>query len=196
MKKSGKLRAIMTRWNQLGLADKFLLIIMTILMIQTGYSLFFRETVAQNAASFDIVIRTTSAAIFGYFISSNFRTNRAITTSGINNSLQLDTDNSRTIGLPKATIGFGTNSSEGELQAGYAASVKVDVKDSGKETQVVIISTFGIICLIFLLITYNLGELATVSIAAVSQLRDFVSGSVGFLIGQSTQNKKQSPQTD
>ncbi len=58
--------------RKIRLVDKFLILIMTILLMQSAYALFFQETTSENANSIDTIVRTSAAAIFGYFISSNF----------------------------------------------------------------------------------------------------------------------------
>ncbi|MEG1886820.1 MAG: hypothetical protein RR177_01725, partial [Oscillospiraceae bacterium] len=57
----------------LHLADKCLLVFMIILMLQSIHNLFFYESTFQSSDTLDVIVRTTAAAIFGYFISANFQ---------------------------------------------------------------------------------------------------------------------------
>ena len=51
--------------------DRCLLLIMAVLMLQSLYTLFSR--MGQPAlGSIDVVVRTSAAAVFGYFLSANF----------------------------------------------------------------------------------------------------------------------------
>ncbi|OJT72061.1 hypothetical protein BM530_21100, partial [Clostridioides difficile] len=49
------------------LIDRCLIIVMAILMFQSIYNLFVNEVNSQDTTTIDVVVRTTSAAIFGYF---------------------------------------------------------------------------------------------------------------------------------
>ncbi|MEF9974473.1 MAG: hypothetical protein RR893_11180, partial [Clostridia bacterium] len=55
------------------LTDKCLLVFMLILLAQTAHNLFFHELAQQESSAFDVIVRTTMAAIFGYLISANFQ---------------------------------------------------------------------------------------------------------------------------
>ena len=52
--------------------DKSLLIFMSILLIQSLCNIFFPADVNQSIGSIDVVVRTSAAAIFSYFLSANF----------------------------------------------------------------------------------------------------------------------------
>lgn len=194
MKKYFNLIKLSAKWNQFHLADKCLIIIMVILMIQTAHNLFFHEIAMQDSGTIDVAIRTTTAGIFGYFISANFHSgNKNISKSNHKNTSSHDIATSSNISShPKARIGFGTELGESELHSGYANSVKKSETEPRDDVQIVIIAAIGIVCLILLLIARNYSTINTASVATLSQLRDFISGSVGFLIGHSTQYEKSS----
>ena len=130
--------------------DRYLMLFMAVLLGQSAYSLLSGgETLAGNR-EIDVIVRTASAAIFGYFLSAR--------------------------GRPDHRQGEGG----GFLTAGGAP--------------------LGAFCLLFLLLLRNLppedpavvrSDSAT---ATVAQFRDFVSGCVGFLIGQPSQGGQ--PPTD
>jgi hypothetical protein len=52
--------------------DKGLLVFMLVLLIQSAYSIFCPAGAGQAAEDIDIIVRTSAAAIFGYFLSANF----------------------------------------------------------------------------------------------------------------------------
>ncbi len=56
------------------LVDKCLLFIMAVLMIQIAYTLFFSHATSDNNNAVDVVIRTSAASVFGYFLGHNFVT--------------------------------------------------------------------------------------------------------------------------
>lgn len=61
-----------------------------------------------------------------------------------------------------------------------------------KTQQVLIVGIFGLCVLVMLFLVRYLVEDQTPAQATISQLRDFVSGSVGFLLGSPGKQKKQS----
>lgn len=54
------------------LVDKCLILFMTILLIQSACTLLGFPGNTAQANEIDVIIRTSSAAIFGYFLSANF----------------------------------------------------------------------------------------------------------------------------
>lgn len=156
MKNYHPLKKIQIALHALALTDKCLLVFMIILMIQSAHNLFFHEITVKESHALDVVIRTTAAAIFGYFISANFQN--------------------------------GTQSAKKEKEQ----SKEEDAESvEPNHFQILIIASIGISSLLLLLIAHNFIEANSASVATISQLRDFVSGSVGFLIGHSTHQKKE-----
>lgn len=155
MKKSNLLRKVMHWWMSLYLADRFLLIFMVILQVQTAHNLFFNELAGKNAAALDVVIRTTAAAIFGYFISAGFR-------GEANDSDVVD-----------------------PIKSEQKISCDKDYNRRIRQ-QTIIVASIGISSLLFLILARNYNETTIASHSTISQMRDFVSGSVGFLIGHTS----------
>lgn len=149
------------------LVDFFLIIFMIILMGQSIYNLFSHEIYTQDRDAIDIVIRTTIASIFGYFISTNF----------------LSVQKASQDKAPKE----GTSLEDIELGSS-PCEPKVSTKKVGCRVrqQIIIVSCFGLFSLIILIIVRNTNSIPESAIASVSQLRDFLSTSVGLLIGHST----------
>ena len=179
--------------NSLHLADKCLLMFMLILMLQSAHNLFFNELAMQESSTFNVIVRTTAAAIFGYFISANFQNggrdtteNKRTDVSGVttvNSSLNTDS-------TTRTKIGFVSDSEPTKLQSGYARSNDNNQPAQRNCLQILVVAGIGILSLLLLLIAYNYFPANSTAMATTSQLRDFVSGSVGFLIGHSTHSTK------
>lgn len=167
MKKDTPLSCIVAWWRSLYLVDRLLLVFMTILLIQSACSLFFCERAMQNSDALNSVIRTTAASIFGYFISAGFR----------------EASNKDDI-AEKTAVGLSTETETDD-------EAKVPATDDGLaglinqrlRQQIVIVALIGIFSLLILVAACNGAPTAPDAVAALSQLRDFVSGGVGFLIG-------------
>lgn len=180
------------RWRYLHLTDRCLLIFMLLLVAQAAYTLFVHEIGAESSNSLDTVLRTTASAIFGYFVSGG--------TQSKDSDEGEDTTSTAT---PSATTRIGFQTEEDAPTARFTLSaqeespttattapttVTTTSAPSRKELiaihhQTVIVSTIGIVALLVLMFARNFTELNTSTIATLSQFRDFVSGSVGFLIG-------------
>ncbi len=137
-------KRIQRHLKKISVVDKFLIFLMIILLSQSAYSLFVGTAV--NTDTVDVIVRTSAAAIFGYFLSGNFIKSCSKDTS-VNKS------------TPSAWCG---------------------------EVQIVVVSVIGtvslIILLIILLLFRNYSAPTPQTAATVSQLRDFVSACVGFLV--------------
>lgn len=162
MKISNMIKRAIRPFRALHTADKCLLVFMTILMFQSAHNLFASEIAMQGGNVLDVVIRTTAAAIFGYFISANFQNGGEDTAEEI----------------PLPTTPPICDSTE-----------KYECRN---RLQILVVTCVGIFSLILLIIARNCIEVSQTSASTISQLRDFVSGSVGFLIGHSTHKKKSS----
>ena len=182
MKKPVLLSRMTAWWRRLHLVDRLLLIFMVILLAQSARSLFFYECASQNSGAMDTAIRTTAASIFGYFISAGFRGAKqegASTQAGSD----LAAGQNRTTNLNTQT-----GLSENEEMSSEAQS-NTNIGQSGESTdqrlrqQMLIVGMIGISSLLILVIACDSTQDTTGAAAALSQLRDFVSGSVGFLIG-------------
>ena len=70
--------AIIKCWNEISISDKALIFIMAILLTQCIYNLFNPDPTTENAMSVGVIVRTSVASIFGYFLSENFLKNEVI----------------------------------------------------------------------------------------------------------------------
>ena len=64
--------ALIKCWKEIAISDKALIIIISILLVQCVYNLFTPEPVSSNEITICVIVRTTVASIFGYFLSENF----------------------------------------------------------------------------------------------------------------------------
>ena len=125
--------------RRISLVDRCLMLFMLILLLQSGFSLFLAPPAPSGTSAIDVMIRTSSAAIFGYFLSGSF----GKTPTGADP-------------LPNGSL------------------------------QTAAISVIGILALLFLLAVRYFFPSDEISSAATSQLRDFVSAGVGFLVSRGT----------
>lgn len=181
-------------WKQLHLVDRCLLILMVVLMAQSTYTLFFPGRDSSLSSSIDIVVRTSAAAIFGYFLSANFAARDGLKQPTPSISPENRTESAESIpnGLsaPKNQIGFvsdTTSTVSGGILAQEDASPAEQPQCCG--LQVLVAACIGMFCLGALILLRDIG-FGTVSLAesssltaTVTQFRDFISGCVGFLIG-------------
>lgn len=189
-------------FRQIHLVDRSLLIFMAVLLVQSVYSLFAPGDPGQAAGDIDIVVRTSSAAIFGYFLSANFIRH---TTAGGQAPVQgqahiLETEGDAAPAGPMARIGFDTGSDP----ALPGPPPTQDSSPAGEGTaagclQIRVATAIGLFCLVALLALRNLSQWGLLPVqwegvaATVAQLRDFVSGCVGFLIGCPTPSDPSAP---
>ncbi len=170
--------------KRLRLVDKCLLIFLFVMLAQSAYSLLVPS--ASGSSGVDTVIRTATAGIFGYFLSANFARDAKT------NTTQVDTPNDSD--MPKEADTQIAPTSDNELPFSKkrmppGGNKRRPRNGVPKDAQVYIATAIGLFCLLCLLILRNwvvVGEdVDTTSLIAIaSQFRDFVSGSVGFLLGQ------------
>lgn len=136
---------------QVCIVDRFLLVFLFFLFLYMIMDIFFGSSASQEGNTIDIIVRTSMAAIFGYFISSNF------------------TEKSKTLSAQS------TDSEEpfSEISEPPRRCSRV---------QITIVASIGLFSLIILFLTRFYQELTPELSAAISQLRDFVSACIGFLI--------------
>lgn len=189
------------------LVDRFLMVFMLILLLQSAYSLFFPSGPGTGVSDVDIIVRTSSAAIFGYFLSANFI--RPPSISGLAqpppalSAEVLQDGGTASPGAPRSRIGFSPSEQAAGLARGQAgvssAGAPQPERSSCSRLQIIVAACVGLFCLVTLLLLRNtaswshaLPDSAPVT-ATVAQFRDFVSGCVGFLIGCPTHRPGQTP---
>lgn len=194
------LTSLIKSLKKIKLIDKCLIIFMIILMAESIYNLFSNEANSHNANDIDIIIRTTSAAIFGYFLSGNFiRKSKNTLKNSFKGTEILDknsisSNDEKPITLLKEDITnqkdlikftydqahtFADND-ENTIEE-YENDSKTESNASNQ--QIIIATIIGLTALIVLIIARNYLTLTETSLVTISQMRDFVSGCVGFLLG-------------
>lgn len=174
------------------LVDKCLIVFMVLLLAQSTYNLFSAHSPAAATNSIDVIIRTSIASIFGYFLSGNFIRNSAA------HRKPPDTHRSAEDNLENRTVFSADDTSAHEtISSGHAFSEPApSTADIAEKLQIWVAFGLGLFCLIALIILNNLiSPRADVVIqptftATVTQFRDIVSGCVGFLIGTPTTKLK------
>jgi hypothetical protein len=165
-------------WGKTVLADRFLILFMVILLTYTAVGLFLGTASAAEEKAVDTIVRTSAAAIFGYFISSNFQGSAATAAASAYSSAEIT---STQAGIQQmAQIGFAP-SDGASTAAGKAAADSTAYTSSRLKLQILLVSAVGLFSLLLLLFT-RLFTTASEPSAVIYQLRDFVSACIGFLI--------------
>ena len=177
--------------------DKSLLIFMLILLVQSAVNLFLPASASAVTGDIDIVVRTSAAAIFGYFLSANFighdEESGQATQAAQTHILKPGADPVQD-SMPRAQIGFSAGEAASEPAAPQVQATQQPIRC----LQVRAATLIGLFCLLALLILRNLTQLGIVSptsdsvTGTIVQFRDFISGCVGFLIGCPTHQTRAS----
>lgn len=170
---------------KIGLVDRFLILFMLILMLYTAIGLFIGATDLQNSNMVDTIVRTSAASIFGYFISGNFvkSSNADSPTAPYANGLNIPTRQNDPDVRLKSQIGFVTPDDAEKAEAGKASGAEYSSKTAPPDKlQIVIVSSIGICSLLLLFITKFFVPTLSEASEVISQLRDFASACVGFLV--------------
>lgn len=187
--------------SKIHLIDKCLIIIMFLLLIQSAFGLFFEVASSAEINTIDIIIRTATASIFGYFLSSNFICHGSGEPPKKSDSKEAASiDSEHPVGF-KNKLGFsGSQNSEKPMESGKISFTPKEEDATELYThnhlQIIITTAIAIFCLIILTIIRNSagpdGVPFTASAqATISQFRDLISGCIGFLIGvPTTKNNK------
>lgn len=171
--------------------DRCLILFAVVLLAQSVYSLFAPEE-TPLAGNIDTMVRTSLAAVFGYFLSSNFNAG----SSG--KSAQEETTSHRAEPLleetPSELSPASAPSPQREAQQEAAPQAKPVVSKAAEapatvsRLQIFLAAGIGLVCLMALLALRCHPSLAEHALsgspaATVTQFRDLVSGCIGFLIG-------------
>ena len=166
-------------WSSIHWVDKSLILFMLLLLGQSACSLFLPDSGTQSVHDIDIIVRTSSASIFGYFLSANFIRRSTPDVAAPPEATAPDTAENGRDGQPFAAGG-------GEPAAGDANLLPAGQPRTAC-LQVAVAAGIGLFCLLTLILLRDTGWNESPSATAtVVQFRDFVSGCVGFLIGSPT----------
>ena len=169
--------------GRISLVDWFLLLFMAVLLGYTVYHLFVGAP-AEESNAVDVIVRTSAAGIFGYFLSGSSLETGASSSSGSNTAPPAVLPGPSMEPQAHAQLGFSLSSDPQPSISGGASSSSGEPKPSSRSSglQITIVSCIGLIslCLLFVMRT-GIADSPAMT-AAASQLRDFVSASVGFLV--------------
>ena len=141
----------------------------------------------ESADTINIIIRTSAAGIFGYFISGNFaRTDETVETSAFSQRVA-ELSSGRSTGtvssLTGNPIGFAPTSDPAPQEPSYTIPAAGGNRAGGcGKNQVYVVGVVGLLSLLLLLLAGKPESVNAEYTAIVSQLRDFVSACIGFLI--------------
>lgn len=159
------------------LIDKILILYMIILLIYTAIHLFNSGTMGEST-NVDTIIRTSSSAIFGYFISNNFiKSDSGISPDTTTGNSEKGKSNETQKEIQKNDLLKNQDIEKaGESNPGKASYICCN------SLQIIIVSSIGLISLICLFVSRNFTQITPEFSATVSQLRDFLSACIGFLV--------------
>ncbi len=168
------------------LVDRFLIIFMIIIFVYMAYHLLSGRMVSEEVSTVNVIIRTSAAGIFGYFISSNFgKENDVSITQNIDSrGVILPSGNTDGEGGLRAQnqIGF-LLPAEGNQRERTGENFGENTHEKGRSrAQIYLVSIIGLLSLITLIFTRDIQSTAPEMTAITSQLRDFISACIGFLI--------------
>ena len=175
--------------RSVSIVDRFLILFMVILFFYTTIHPFLWVDPPGATNTIDVIVRTSMASIFGYFLSSPFIQMRGSTRTSAPTppavSIQQEQDPSpQAQGAARGAIGFRGPVSSGEEVAGGSALGEMETPPtaSGGRLQVAVVGMVGLVSLVVLLVIRQFQDATPELSAIVSQLRDFVSASIGFLV--------------
>lgn len=179
-------------WKVIGkisIVDRFLLFFLFLLFAYMIIHLLYGNF-SQETNTIDVLVRTSAAAIFGYFISGNFLKTEPISESSqtggpvvsVKNEVAPNPSPQSTL---KAQIGFQVTSQDSqETMGNVTLSSEEDVNPKGYygKVQIVVVSIIGILSLAILIFARHYQEITPELTAIISQLRDFTFACIGFLV--------------
>ena len=182
--------SVRAAWRRIPMVDRGLMLLMAVLLVQSAYVIFFPAADSgATAGNIDIVVRTSAAAIFGYFLSASFAAQKTAGVPTVSGGHIMEMAYQGGDGTEaRGTIGFV---SETSVQSGSGAQTRgtAETATGGSRLQVVMATGIGLFCMVVLIVVRNSAQLteaaaeSSTMMATVVQFRDFVSACVGFLIG-------------
>lgn len=159
--------------------DIVLMLFLLVLLIHAGVSLFSEQGVSQERTTIDIIVRTSAAAIFGYFLSAP-ATSKSTDSPSVGGTVGTLSPAVTVANTLQNAIGFQTNGTGESLTPGNAQATAGE--PNYRISRILFLSAVGGVCLIFLLILRNCDTVPESAAATISQFRDFIAASIGFLI--------------
>ena len=160
-------------WRKIPFKDKGLIVIMIISILQCIHNLYTVEPINYYYMSVNIIIRTSVAGIFGYFLSANFL-------SGDEDRFEKNKENE--VKLLEQLL--KENGFENKIEVN--SKILKDSKEQlicNKNLQNMIAIIICVIISMTLIIGVNFKLITDGSVATIVQFKDLISGSIGFLLG-------------
>lgn len=180
-------KSLWTSFCNIRLIDKCLMLIFIIILAQSVFALLNPADIESDVEHIDIVLRTALASIFGYILSANF--NKKASSANIatkqSSPAQIGFSEAETL-QPTDTIKMA-DSQKSNTKNTKTASPKMQYNLSeGNKLQTIVITSICVISLVILMVIRDVEtglEATSSAVSTITQLRDFVSACVGFLIG-------------
>lgn len=177
-------KSIKRCWKEISLKDKGLIFVMIILLLQCIHNLYNGTSDNVDYNSINIVIRTSVAGIFGYFLSSNFLVRKKEESKKGNEKYSVEVLE-KLLEDEKLRKNIQCDIDDGNINCKLdTASEEEKTKMFCNENLQIIFSisicTISALCLI---IGVNFRLIPDESIVTIAQFRDLISGCIGFLLG-------------
>ncbi|MGL4910904.1 MAG: hypothetical protein ACRC3Y_00600 [Romboutsia sp.] len=176
------LKELCNDWDHLNLAFKSLIIIGIVLFIAVITIAFFSNGGTGLKNSIEVVFRSTLASVFGFLLSSNIKdSNRNKNEDIIKIKYELQDIQEELEQIDKETNNsiYKDNCDEEVKKYGY---------EEGNLVQITIALTVCLVSIIVISIIFITNNVENVP--AVSQIRDLMCSSIGFLLGESSRKTK------
>lgn len=167
-------------WDKLNLAFKSLIIIGIVLLISVIIIAFFSDGGSGSKNSIEVVFRSTLASVFGFLLSSNIKTNRSYSNHDIEH-IQEELDKIQgelkelQINEDVCQVQENDNCEKERKEYGF---------EEGNLVQIAIALTVCLVSIVTIGIIFLTNNIQNVP--AISQIRDLMCSSIGFLLGESS----------
>ncbi|MDY3361447.1 MAG: hypothetical protein SOY04_13820 [Clostridium celatum] len=180
------IKVIKRCWSEISFKDKGLILIMIILIIQCIHNLYTPDPTNTDYVTVNVMIRTSVASIFGYFLSSNFLVRNKEEESYI------DEENDYKFKILQNEL--QEDNIRGKVETEYDEEKEITREKEryfcNKTLQNAIAIILCITIIISLIIGVNFNIVPAGADSKISQFRDLISGCIGFLLGNSSKDKK------
>lgn len=173
--------------SRIFLVDRFLMLFLFVLLFSMVCQLLTGGLVDESD-TIDIIIRTSAATIFGYFLSGNSLTTTAdqkvsTTPTGSTDPISA-APISQENGPVAVRMGFQASGEDQAQAVGKIALTETPApsKNACGKLQIWVVAAVGLLSLMALLAAKNYQNITPHFTAVISQLRDFFFASIGFLV--------------
>lgn len=154
-------------WDELNLAAKLLVYIGLFMIIATIFIAFYKTKDMEMYSRIEVIFRTSLAAVFGFILSSNTKNKPK--------------ENNKNNYIEKVTISVDKEKAITEECKIKKETIKYYYGE-GNTVQILIALSMTIICALVILSVYIFGYIN--DLAILSQFRDLMCSSIGFLLGE------------